>query len=68
MAVKVTVWPQVEGFDDELVSLVVVLILLTVWPPVRGPLLVAKLVSPLYVAVMVWGPPVRTESVMEALP
>ena len=41
VAVKVTVWPNVEGFSDELTAVVVVA-LLTAWPPLRVPLLLLK--------------------------
>ena len=44
-AVKVTAWPKVEGLAEEL-KLVVVLALLTIWPPLSVPLLPAKVASP----------------------
>ena len=44
-AVKVTAWPKAEGFAEEL-TVVVVLALLTIWPPLSVPLLPAKVVSP----------------------
>ena len=46
VAVKVTDWPNVDGLG-EAVTVVVVVAGLTVWPPLRVPLLAAKLLSPL---------------------
>ena len=46
VAVNVTVWLNVDGFA-ELVTVVVDVALLTVWPPARVPLLPLKLPSPL---------------------
>ena len=59
--VKVTDWPEFEGFADD-VRLVVVEALFTVIDnePVAG----KKIPSPLYAAVMVCGPVVSVETVM----
>src|SRR5216684_2488487 len=54
VAVKVTDWPNTDGFADEL-RLVVVDAWLTVCVSVAL-VLVVKLVSPLYTAVMLWAP------------
>ena len=46
VALKVTGWPNTEGLTEELTA-VVLLALLTVWPPESVPLLVLKPLSPL---------------------
>jgi hypothetical protein len=43
VAVNVTVWPKTDGLFDEM-TFVVVLALLTVWPPIKVAVLVVKLV------------------------
>jgi len=45
IAVKVTDWPDVDGFTEEL-SVAVVLALFTVWPPDKVPVPVLKSASP----------------------
>src|SRR5712692_1068280 len=64
VAVKVTDWPNTDGFTDDATA-VEELALLTVWVSVW--LLPLKLPSPLYVAVMVWLPTVRLEVAQVAL-
>src|SRR5947209_3697780 len=56
VAVKVIESPKVEGFRLE-VTAVDVARLLTVWLPVRVPVLSAKLLPPAYSAVMACGEP-----------
>ena len=60
VAVKVTDWPDTDGFALE-VRAVLVLALLTTWPPASEPVLVLKLLSPLYVALTVWVPTASVE-------
>jgi hypothetical protein len=52
VAVKVTVCPFADGFCDD-VTPVAVFALFTVWPPETDPLLLLKLLSPLYCATTV---------------
>jgi hypothetical protein len=57
-AVKMIACPYTAGLADE-VTVVVVLALLTVCPPVRVPVLTLKLPSPEYSAVIAWLPTER---------
>src|SRR5207302_618974 len=66
-AVKVTPWPDTEGFGKE-VTPVVVLALTTTCPPSREPALGVKLYTPRKVAVIVWVPRARALVVTEATP
>src|SRR5438105_3092393 len=59
VAVNVTLWPNTDGFADD-VSAVLVLAWFTVCVSVAL-VLVAKLVSPLYTAVMLWLPTLRLD-------
>src|SRR5437773_1798942 len=59
VAVNVTDWPNTEGLAEAL-TVVVVLALLTVCVTF-GDVLVRKLASPLYTAVIVWLPTERVE-------
>jgi hypothetical protein len=66
VAVKVTDWPYTEGLTPE-TTVVVVPALFTFW--VRGEeVLVVKLASPRYTAVMVWLPAEREEVAKVAMP
>ena len=57
VAVKVTFCPNTDGVPDD-VTPVVVFALFTVWPPASVPLLLLKLLLPLYSAVTACGLPV----------
>ena len=69
VAVKVTDWPKFDGLSEEATDVVVVA-RLTVYPPLKVPVLLAKSVSPLYAAVTLYAVPLaaRAESLMVALP
>src|SRR6266568_5145133 len=67
VAVKVTLGPKLEGFNEES-SAVAVLAFATTCPPERLPLLFRKFTSPLYSAVIVWVPAFKVEVVNVAAP
>src|SRR6266542_1428077 len=67
VAVKVTLWPKLEGFNEES-SAVAVLAFATTCPPERLPMLFRKFASPLYSAVIVCVPAVKVEVVNVAAP
>src|SRR5260370_24074392 len=67
VAVKVTPWPDIEGFGEE-VTPVVVLAMMTTCPPARAPGLGLKLDTPRKVAVTVCVPRARALVVTDAPP
>src|SRR5438034_8550146 len=62
VAVKVTLWPKLDGFN-EASSAVAVLAFATTCPPETLPMLFRKFASPLYSAVIVWVPAFKVEVV-----
>jgi hypothetical protein len=66
VALKVTLWPNLDGLTDELTE-VLVAPCWTVW--VRSELaLLVKLVLPLYAALMAWSPTLKVEVLVVAWP
>jgi hypothetical protein len=66
VAVNVTAWPDVEGLGEE-VSVVVLAIFFTTWLKF-GEVLVAKVASPLYTALIKYEPAASAEVVKVAVP